>query len=49
MCGYCGSWWTYWWCLVEYMFVSYCDVLLLLWILVKQEKLLRIFPVIRSS
>jgi hypothetical protein len=27
MCGYSGSWWICWWYLVEYMFVSYCDVL----------------------
>jgi hypothetical protein len=26
MCEYSGSWWTCWWYLVEYMFVSYCDV-----------------------
>jgi hypothetical protein len=49
MCEYSGSWWTCWWYLVEYMFVSYCDVLLSRQMLVKQVKLLRIFSVIRSS
>jgi hypothetical protein len=49
MCGYSGSWWICWWYFVEYIFVSYCDVLFSLWMLIKQVKLLRIFPVIRSS
>jgi hypothetical protein len=49
MCGYSSSWLICWWYFVEYMFISYYDVLFSLRMLVKQVKLLRIFPVIRSS
>jgi hypothetical protein len=49
MCGYSDSWWIYWWYLVECIFVSYCDVLLSLCMLVKQVKLLQKIFVISSS